>query len=95
MSAGMTVAARAPFSSRGFQAMVERVARAAGFVPASVSLDPLGEQLHRIVQLWVPSGCIDRIKRHLDRRPDADSFETLTIDGHVRHCEQQQVAIVH
>jgi hypothetical protein len=43
----------------------------------------------------VPAGCIDRIERYLDRRPDADSFETLTIDGHVRNCQQQQVAIVH
>jgi hypothetical protein len=62
---------------------------------ASVFLDPLGEYLHRSVQLQVPPGRIDRIERHLDRRPDAESFETLTIDGDVRNCQQQQVPIVH
>jgi hypothetical protein len=61
----------------------------------TLSLDPLGEHLHRTVQLRVPAGRINRIERHLDRRPDADSFETLAIDGHVRNCQQQQVPIVH
>jgi SAM-dependent methyltransferase len=36
-----------------------------------------------------------RIEWYLDRRHDADSFETLTIDGHVRNCQQQQVLIIH
>jgi len=31
----------------------------------------------------------------LDGWWDADSFQTLTINGHVRNCQQQQVPIVH